>query len=114
LKRKHGSKQVLACVVKGFSRNSNLWHECLRKHDGFESYLIDVTTQPYYEHFVHRDIVYLTPDAEIGEGCSILITFPYTVVSTRSVLVWRILMFVFVSELRFRAAFISALYLVIR
>ncbi|CAK8674831.1 tRNA-dihydrouridine(16/17) synthase [NAD(P)(+)]-like isoform X2 [Clavelina lepadiformis] len=49
----------------GFERDGHLWNECVRKHDGFESYKIEMESKPYNELFDSSDIVYLTPDAAL-------------------------------------------------
>jgi len=50
----------------GFERNGVLWSECVRKHNGFEEYKIDMTPLSYHELFDKNDIVYLTPDSPTG------------------------------------------------
>uniref|UniRef100_A0A6F9DAQ5 tRNA-dihydrouridine(16/17) synthase [NAD(P)(+)]-like n=1 Tax=Phallusia mammillata TaxID=59560 RepID=A0A6F9DAQ5_9ASCI len=47
-----------------FDHKGALWKECIRKHDGFENYLVHMISQPYHEKFCNTDIIYLTPDAE--------------------------------------------------
>ena len=56
---------MLACF-EGFERCGKLWEECIRKHDGFADYKIDMTSLSYGELFDEQDVVYLTPDSPTG------------------------------------------------
>lgn len=50
----------------GLSKDSELYRECIRKHNGFENYKIEMTEKSHLDMFCKESLVYLSSDAETG------------------------------------------------
>ncbi|KAK2176579.1 hypothetical protein NP493_645g00004 [Ridgeia piscesae] len=58
-----GAEKPLHVYFVGLDENGFLYEECVRKHQGFRQYLVDMTSKQAHELFPLEDIVYLTPDS---------------------------------------------------
>lgn len=67
LRRLYGSnmksEQPCHLYFSNINKDGYLYQECLRKNDGFEKYLIDMTEKSPIDLFPIEDIVYLSPDS---------------------------------------------------
>ncbi|KAI0211530.1 tRNA-dihydrouridine(16/17) synthase [NAD(P)(+)]-like [Lamellibrachia satsuma] len=58
-----GADKPLHVYFVGLDENGFLYEECVRKHQGFRQYMVDMTSKQSHELFPLEDIVYLTPDS---------------------------------------------------
>ncbi|KAG7497463.1 hypothetical protein JOB18_038056 [Solea senegalensis] len=68
LRRVYGSNKKAArpfhLFLTDLREDSRLYRECIRKNDGFLSYMMEITDESFLDFFPTETVVYLSPDAE--------------------------------------------------
>lgn len=57
------TENPLHIYLTGFDPDGFLYAECIRKNQGFQNYVWDVSNKPYTELFNLEKLIYLTPDS---------------------------------------------------